>query len=187
MEPLALEATTTDEAREQIVKRGLHPCGYCLPWDEGLGHGRRFGEDAGRYVVRDSGSESEERPNEPWEIVDTETNEVVEAFEWRRHAGYAAQEWNDAVQRDPEMTPRRYEAKRRLHIARNRRRHGEQLWQDAIREARADGLSLREIAAEAGVVHSRIAAIIKAEADQGTVPPTRRDSKRLRELSSGSD
>ena len=128
VEPLASEATTTDEAREQIAKRGLKPCDYCLPWDQGLGHGRRFGERKSdrtdRYVVRDGRSEAEEI-EEPWEIVDTETNEVIEAFEWRRHAMHKAKEWNGAVERDPEMTARRYEAQRRLWRASAARKSAE--------------------------------------------------------------
>jgi hypothetical protein len=42
VEPLTIEATTTDEARDRIRELGLSRCDYCLPWDEGLGHGRRI-------------------------------------------------------------------------------------------------------------------------------------------------
>jgi hypothetical protein len=107
LEPIAIEATTTDEARERIEERGFRPCDYCLPWDEGLGHGRRFGEPtAQRYMVRDGRSESEET-EEPWQIVDTETNERgggrVEAWCHAHGAGVEPRrgEWYLGVGRVP--------------------------------------------------------------------------------------
>jgi len=91
VKPLTIEATTTDEARDRIRELGLAPCDHCLPFDGGLGHGQRIEgelmpERGQRYAVRHGHSESEEI-EEPWQIVDTETDEVVDQFERRRDAG----------------------------------------------------------------------------------------------------
>jgi glycine betaine/choline ABC-type transport system substrate-binding protein len=48
----------------------------------------------------------------------------------------------------------------KVRTATLRRRQWETTWKLAIRRAHADGASMREIADAAGVVHSRIAAII---------------------------
>jgi NADH:ubiquinone oxidoreductase subunit len=84
-------------------------------------------ESTERYIVRDArdGRDESIEIEDPWQIVDTETNEVVEAQESRRWADLTAREWNQTVENDPTMTPRRYEAMGSLQRATNARRLAE--------------------------------------------------------------
>ncbi len=161
LKPLAIEATTTFEAYEKIVALGLKPCGYCFRPHETLDPGRR-------YVFRDLRSNEYEEMDEPFEIVDTETNEVVRAFYSWSQARAMERTWNDAVESDPTMTPRRLEAMRRLREASAAHRWAvqsavpaaERNWGDAIREMHAAGFSPDEIAAMTGLTDAEVTALL---------------------------
>jgi methylphosphotriester-DNA--protein-cysteine methyltransferase len=163
-EPLLIEATTTYEACQQILELGLDPCAYCFPWRERLDPGRR-------YIARERRSSESEQVDELWEIVDTKTNEVVDAAGSAQWAVITEREWNEALESELAFTPRRYEAKRRLQEASSRRRYAESQWQNAIREMHAAGFSLPEIATVAGVDPSDIAALITAHPVERMINP----------------
>jgi hypothetical protein len=158
VESLTIEATTTDEARDRVRALGLDPCEGCLQSDG----------SSLRYHVRDGRTGETEEMEEPWQVVDTETGNVVDQFFSRVDAGLSAREWSHAVETDPEMTPRRYKARRRLELAYYARRNAERQsrnaereWLAAIHGMHEEGFSLQEIAAQAGVDHSRIAGLLE--------------------------